>query len=267
MVHMNKISDAVIETCDILKLPNISDGDVKQLAQEIERSGIAVIPSYIDDITLTRLRKMVAGIVDRNRGEYAVLTGKTEIAETLLERIGEAPDFLHLMHRLYENGRGRAAPAQSLYQVLRCLSGTSGLPHAYFFHYDSYVVTALLPIIIPQEGLTGELLMKPNHRRVRNSYLINLIDKLLVDNKFAQKYFRRQTESSQSSFTKVRIVPGNLYLFWGYRSLHANAPCDPKMIRATALFHFGDPHADSWLRKLTGRAKVRATSEIAAPPA
>jgi hypothetical protein len=209
----------------------------------------------------------VVEIVDGNGGEYAVLTGKAEIADTLLERIGAAPGFLNFMHRVYENGRGHAAPSQSMYQVLRCLSGTSGLRQAYFFHYDSYVVTALLPIIIPQEGLTGDLVMKPNHRRVRTTYLANLIDKMLVDNQFAQKHFRCQAKSLQGGFTKVRIVPGNLYLFWGYRSLHANEPCDPKVIRATALFHFGDPHADSWLRKLTGRAKVRATADPAAAPA
>jgi hypothetical protein len=264
---MNEISGGVTEADEALKLRDISDSDVARLAQEIERAGVAVIPSYIDDTTLARLRQVVVGIVDGNGGEYTVLTGKVELANTLRDRIGVAPELLSLMHRIYENGCGRAAPVQSLYQVLRCLSGTSGLRQAYFFHYDSYVVTALLPIIIPQEGVTGDLVMKPNHRRVRGSYLANLIDKMLVDNQLAQKYFRRQADSHQGSFTKVQIVPGNLYLFWGYRSLHANEPCDPRMIRATALFHFGDPHADSRLRKLTGRAKVRATAAPAAAPA
>jgi len=258
---MSDISGTLIEADDILKLRDISSGEASQLAREIERAGFAMIPSFIDDRTLTRLRQMVYGMVEENGGEYVALTGKAEIADTLLERIGAAPGFVNLMRLIYENGRGHPAPAQSLYQVLRCISGNSGLRHAYFFHYDSYVVTALLPIVIPQEGLAGDLVMKSNRRRVRGSYLANLVDKLLVDNQFAQKRFRRQAESHSGGFTKVKIVPGNLYLFWGYRSLHANEPCDPQTIRATALFHFGDPHADSRLRKLTGRAKVRATTE------
>jgi hypothetical protein len=56
------------------------------------------------------------------------------------------------------------------------------------------------------------------------------------------------------------MVPGNLYLFWGYRSVHANQACDPDKIRATALFHFGDPRTNSRLRRFTGRAKSRAQS-------
>ena len=197
-------------------------------------------------------------VVDGNGGEYAALTGKAEISGTLLETIGVMPRFTSLMRRIYEAGQGRAAPMQSVYQVLRCLTGETGLKHAYFFHYDSYVVTALLPIIIPKEGRTGNLVMKPNHRNVRSSYFANLVDKILVDNPVSQKIFRCQSEAGRGGFVKVRIVPGSLYLFWGYRSLHANEPCDPTKIRATALFHFGDPHVDSGLRMLTGRAKVRA---------
>jgi len=54
------------------------------------------------------------------------------------------------------------------------------------------------------------------------------------------------------------MVAGNLYLFWGYLSVHANEPCDPDKIRATALFHFGYPHTGTALRRFTGKARVRA---------
>jgi hypothetical protein len=67
-----------------------------------------------------------------------------------------------------------------LYQVLRCLKGKSGLKHALYFHYD--VVTALLPVIIPSQGGAGHLVMAPNWRPVRSSYLFNLLDKIILDN-------------------------------------------------------------------------------------
>jgi hypothetical protein len=242
-------------------LPEIVDQDVAAIVREMEQTGFAVIPSYVDAGTLAELQGLVTNIVASNGGEYAVLTGKAEIATTLLEAIGIAPRFGSLLRRVYAEGTGKTPPAQSLYQVLRCISGLTGLRQAYFFHYDSYVVTALLPIIIPGDGQMGDLLMKVNKRKVRSSYLYNLIDKLIVDNRLAQKRYRRQAEIGRGGFRKVRIVPGNLYLFWGYRTLHANEPCDPAKIRATALFHFGDPHADSGLRKFTGKAKIRATQD------
>ncbi len=54
-------------------------------------------------------------------------------------------------------------------------------------------------------------------------------------------------------------MPGNLYLFSGYRSLHANDECDPAMLRATILLHFGNPHHESLMaRALLGANKRRA---------
>ena len=47
----------------------------------------------------------------------------------------------------------------------------------------------------------------------------------------------------------VKLEEGNIYFFYGYRTLHANLPVNPEYIRATLLFHFGNPHNDSFLIK------------------
>ena len=138
------------------------------------------------------------------------------------------------------------------------MKGKSGLKHALRFHYDSYVVTALLPVIIRSTGSAGHLIMAPNRRPVRSSYLFNLLDKIVLNNPATQFLLRQAFRSGLLKLQQIPMIPGNLYIFWGYRSVHANEPCDPDKIRATALFHFGDPHADSGLRRFTGRAKSRA---------
>jgi hypothetical protein len=112
--------------------------------------------------------------------------------------------------------------------------------------------------MIPQGNNAGDLIMIPNCRSIRLSYLRNTLDQLLVDNKLSQRLLRYAYKHRRMGFTQVKIIPGSLYLFWGYRSLHANEACDPEQIQATALFHFVDPYADSSLRNVTGQAKVRA---------
>jgi hypothetical protein len=52
----------------------------------------------------------------------------------------------------------------------------------------------------------------------------------------------------------IELQPGNLYFFWGYKSLHTNEPCDSDEIRSTALLHYTDPHEGSWLKR-----KLRAS--------
>jgi hypothetical protein len=43
------------------------------------------------------------------------------------------------------------------------------------------------------------------------------------------------------------MSPGDIYFFWGYQSLHGNEPCYASSVRATALFHYADPHENSFV--------------------
>jgi len=64
---------------------------------------------------------------------------------------------------------------------------------------------------------------------------------------------RNMAARQADRFVRLPMIPGDLYFFWGYRSVHTNMPCDPDKVRAPALFHFGDPHSDSWLKRLLRR--------------
>jgi len=239
-------------------IPEISRQTIIDLVADMNRVGFGVLSGYLKLADLEDLRQFVETAVAAAGGEYVLFTGEEAVAGTLLGKLSASPAFVNLLQQVYEHGSGRAAPNQSLYQVLRCLKGKSGLKHAFYFHYDSYVVTALLPVIIPSHGKAGHLVMAPNWRPIRSSYLFNLLDKIVLNNPATQLLLRHAFRLGLLKLKHITMVPGNLYLFWGYRSVHANEACDPDKIRATALFHFGDPHAGSGLRRFTGRAKSRA---------
>jgi hypothetical protein len=151
---------------------------------------------------------------------------------------------------------------------LRCVQGGSGRRESNCFHFDASLVTALLPIEIPQQGKPnerGDLLLFANRRRVRPSVLLNVLEKALVQNAFTRKLISLGIRLHLLRPQRLRLVPGNLYLFWGYRSLHANEPCNPAYRRATAIFHYGDPHAGSLLTSLilaVNQHRARRASQI-----
>ena len=126
--------------------------------------------------------------------------------------------------------------------------------HSLRFHYDSYVLTALIPIEIPTIGPKGDLLIIPNARKIRDSYAANLVDKILIDNSLSQRWLKRKARRGGSEIVRLSLVPGNLYFFWGYRSIHTNEACSPDKVRATALFHYADPHEESRIKKRMNRA-------------
>ncbi len=260
-LHENPVVPAADAAPPRLDLPQVSSAEIARLAADIEQTGCGVLPNYVAPETIAQLQHFVEQRVAAAGSQYVGLVGKAAFQGTLLDAIAEAPEFLSLMHRLYTAGTGQNPPEQTLYQVLRCIRGRTGEVHSFYFHFDSYVVTALLPIIIPEREQAGHLVMMPNLRRIRRSYLHNLLDKLLLDNKYAQRLLRRPAMAHRLGFKQIKIVQGNLYFFWGYRTLHANEACDPDCTRATALFHFGDPHAQSRLRARLGKAEFRAAAK------
>lgn len=234
-------------------LREISDFEAGAFAREITANGYAVIENYIPPHALKELQSFVEIAVRSTGGEYIVFSGRENLADTILSSLPDDPSFQCLCRSIYRHGTSKCPPEQKFYQILRCLSGRSGQKHSMIWHYDSYILTALLPVIMPREGKAGDLILMPNVRPIRKYYIHNLLDKVLIDNKLSQMMFAALYKRKYCKLVYIRLKPGNLYLFWGYRSIHANESCDPHAIRSTALFHYGNPHAEAFLRKLLRR--------------
>lgn len=241
---------AVAATYPIEDFQELPESTIEQLVNSIERTGYGVVPNYLHAAEVAELRRFVERAVAAGGNEYVQFTGTGDLTGTVLERMAQSPAFRRLCTQIYERATGQPAPSDDYYFVLRCLSGKSGEQHSLRFHYDSYVLTVLLPIHIPQGRRSGDLLMIPNSRRLRSHYALNLVDKVLLDNPLTQWLLRRLAARRSSRLLRLRMTPGNLYLFWGCRSIHTNEPCDNDQIRATALFHYVDPHRDSRLKRL-----------------
>jgi hypothetical protein len=227
-----------------------TDAEVRRLAADIDRQGYGALAGYVAEEELKQLRDIAETAVREARGEYALFTGLESLVGTVLAELPRSDSFRKLCGGLYELATAQSSPPVEFYSIFRCLQGASGQRNSNRFHYDSYVVTALLPVAIPQEGAQGDLVIIPRTRRIRRLYVANLIDKMLVDSSVGQLVLRSAARRRKLNTVAIRLQPGTLYFFWGYRSIHTNEPCDADKLRATALFHYGDPHRNSRARAL-----------------
>lgn len=232
--------------------------DKALIAWEINRKGFACLPGYLDGAQLSELREQVYEQAQRHRGEYFALHDSKQVADSQLAVLGATPEFKALLTDIYRIGAGMAAHSNRIYLVMRCVQGQSGRKESNCFHFDASLVTALLPVEIPQDGKEcGDLLLFPNLRGIRKYVLFNVLEKALLQNGLSRKLIARAIAIGLLKPQRLKLVPGNLYLFWGYRTLHANEPCDPAKLRATAIFHYGDPHAGSLLTRMILRHNQR----------
>ncbi|RQH02095.1 hypothetical protein [Paraburkholderia dinghuensis] len=242
----------------------VSAASAQALARSMDESGVGILHNIVPHAILSQLRSFVADQIAQHGGQYIGFEGKAWIADTCLSPLFEDAGLHALLRCLYEQKMRMPPPSDRIFPVLRVLTGTHGLRHAHNFHYDSYVVTILLPVLIPSGPgePPGHLVMFPNVRNARRFAVVNILEKLLVE-KLLKRLWRMPRVQQWQSAKIVPLTPGNLYFFWGMRSLHANQACLPTSVRCTALLHFGDPHEGSLFKGLSQRLHVMRLRRMA----
>jgi hypothetical protein len=221
------------------------------LVNDMDQQGHAVIEHAFSPQALEDMRLYVKREAVRHNGQYFAYHGLKALAASPMAELAASPALTTTLDRLHRHATGASAASSEVFPVLRCVQGGSGARESNAFHYDATLLTVLVPIFIPEEGeQRGDLVLFPNLRPVRSSVAINVLEKALLQNKVSRRLLRHGIEAGWFKPQTLRLVPGNLYVFWGYRSLHANQPCSPDVTRATALFHYGDPHAGSLSTRL-----------------
>ncbi|HEY4805614.1 MAG TPA: hypothetical protein VIH96_23620 [Paraburkholderia sp.] len=232
----------------------VSVASAQALARSMDESGVGVLRDVLPEAILARLRSSVAELIEQQGARYFGFSGVEWMARSCLAPLCEDPGLLALLRQLYVRKMGVPPPSDRILPIMRVLTGRQGIRHSNNFHYDSYVVSILLPVQIPHgpHEPPGNLVMFPNLRDVRRSVIVNIIEKIVVE-KLLGPVWRLPFVQRWFSARVVTLTPGNLYFFWGMRSLHANQACAPSSVRCTVLLHFGDPHADSVFKGLSQR--------------
>jgi hypothetical protein len=234
----------------LVSTPSSGEFDVGALVGAMERDGYVVIDDYLSPQDMADAQESIIRKVRANGNETVVALHSFEGFENpFLSALPTDPQLVRLCRGVSAKGFG-AAPDVPISPSLRCLTGKSAREHSMYFHFDSYAVTAIIPILVPSSGKRGRLIVSPNTRKIRKIYFANFLDKLVSDRKRTQNFYRAMYERNSPDLIYLDMKPGSLYLFSGYRSMHTNEEVDADQIRATAIFHYFDPHAQSMTKKL-----------------
>src|SRR5271170_5866483 len=90
--------------------PEISRKTIIELAADMDKVGFGVLAGYLEQADLEDLRQFVETAVAAASGEYVAFTGEEAVAGTLLEKLSASSAFVNLLHQVYEQGSGHAAP-------------------------------------------------------------------------------------------------------------------------------------------------------------
>ena len=224
----------------------VKDFDAAEVAARLDSEGFVCLPDAIAPEWLDRARAHVERLATQHSGRYFALNWPAREEGSPWQEMTADPAMSGLLTKLVKLGCPKARVEDEIYNVLRVVTGASGDAKSLNYHYDNTVITALAPVLIPEgpDRKAGELLAFGNRRPYRSNVLTNMAEKALVQSNWYRKRFTDALPAGKVDEIKL-LIPGNLYLFWGYRTYHANFPVKHDILRATFLMHHGDPHGGS----------------------
>jgi hypothetical protein len=224
----------------------VQNFDAAGIAAHLNRDGFVCLEDAVAPEWLGRARDHVEMLAAKRRGNYFALNWPSREEGSPWREMTSDASLSRLLGDLVKLGCPKASVENEIYNVLRVVTGESGDLKSLCYHYDNTVITALCPVLIPEgpKRQAGELLVYANRRPYRSNVLTNMVEKAVVQSDWYRKRFTNSLPDGDADEIKL-LKPGNLYLFWGYRTYHGNFPVQHDILRATFLMHLGDPHGGS----------------------
>jgi hypothetical protein len=230
----------------ITKIPSLPL--LEEIASHLKEHGFYCLEKSLDPKALAAFQNEIKSLVSVKGKRYFSLINPYKDSESNFSLLDKSLNLKKFLFELARSGTEKDVSKSEILNVLRIVTGEKADGQSLKFHYDATVITALVPIMIPAGSVenSGHLLAHRNLRNIRKSALVNIAEKLILQNQIAQKIISIFTLRKVENYI-CELKEGNIYFFYGYRTLHANLPVSPDYVRATLLFHFGDPHNDSFL--------------------
>lgn len=230
---------------------NTSDENIEKIFQSLNKNGLHCIENSIPKDLLDQFQNEIKEYLNENGNRYFSKINPANEPNSSFSFIKNSKSFVALINKLASRALNRKIEDSENLNVLRVITGKNAESQTLKFHFDAYAVTALIPIFIP-EGKpqdSGHLVAWLNLRKLRNIQIINLCEKIFFQNILIRKFLSYVVLRNPEKFMH-KMVPGNIYLFWGYRTLHANFGVNKDFLRSTFLFHGGNVMQNSHIDKI-----------------
>lgn len=224
-------------TADYSALQGDIGATAPDTARRVEDVGYAALPGVVSARWLDSARSL-AITVNRPDAQEVLLEDMTAGDGEAIDALLADPELAGFLESVATRLHPRSDPDDRHVDVsLRIINGPDEGEQPLWFHYDATVVTVVFPIEIPATG--GELVLHANRRPFRRLVLTNIVEKMVMQS----NAYRRRFHAGGP--TAVSLVPGNAYVFSGYRSYHATLPCPVGSRRITLMVHYKDAHGGS----------------------
>src|ERR1039458_2815254 len=224
MMFTTKRFATIIRTLSTRSVPSLDETGMAVLDEFIHPDFLAELRASVEQLTPLcyegEKRKYLSGHELEHTGFYEV-----RFSEFTIQLVNDIlADFnIHL-------------DASDIHPVLNILVGEKGQDSVKGWHFDASYLTIAMPVVMPPPGdRDGKFRIWPNVRPFSQSSWRNQLYCKLAKSGLLPRVAKNYA---------VNFIPGNLYLFYGFRSYHGTDSLDATQLRANCLMNYGGPFFD-----------------------
>ena len=190
----------------------------------LKNSGYVIIKNFLTDDTNVKLKNYVnTKIKDLNRDRFSL--NEDELQNTIIEELINSIEFRSFCEKfeqkkVFENLRFN-------FHYLINFSKKKKKTDEYFsFHYDAFINTIIIPINIKNENNSNfsmSLELIPNYRKLTSSMILNLIQKILIQNRLFKFFSNTRFFKFFFKSKNIKINFDEILIFNGFRTLHSHS--------------------------------------------
>ena len=225
-----------------------------QINNSLKSNGYVVVKNFLTDDTNVKLKNYInTKIKDLNNKDRFSLN-EDELQDTIISEFITSTEFRLFCENFKEKNFFENLKFNSHYLIN--FSKKKKKTDEYFsFHYDAFINTIIIPININNENKSNfsmSLELIPNYRKLTSSMILNLIQKLLIQNKlfkfFSNTIFFKFFFKSKN----VKINFDEILIFNGFRTLHSHSIStdNTEKEKARLIIHVYNPFINNKLDRI-----------------
>ncbi|MFL9962364.1 hypothetical protein PQR02_14930 [Paraburkholderia sediminicola] len=239
----------------------MSDARGHTVAKRIRIDGGVALKSFHSVIPAETIAE-INDAIDRSFGN---VPQRSQPGATVAAMLRRDDAFRQLEATICANAREAAARAGQTevplepFHVLRC-ANMATLAESHCRHYDSHLLTLLIPLQLSQDAVSNGDLVMYRRPRLSVSTLGNMICKARhsVQRNLPFKWRKWLTlhDLRRGNCTRMPVHVGSVYEFNGFALQHANLDVQTGQ-RRTLLIHYYDPGFSLGLSAIVRRGRIR----------
>ena len=225
-----------------------------QINNSLKSNGYVVVKNFLTDDTNVKLKNYInTKIKDLNNKDRFSLN-EDELQDTIISEFITSTEFRLFCENFKEKNFFENLKFNSHY-LINFSKKKKKTDEYLSFHYDAFINTIIIPININNENKSNfsmSLELIPNYRKLTSSMILNLIQKLLIQNKlfkfFSNTIFFKFFFKSKN----VKINFDEILIFNGFRTLHSHSIStdNTEKEKARLIIHVYNPFINNKLDRI-----------------